>query len=262
MSTFSPVTAIDGAGSTALLRLTADRVVSMFDGMRQRYRVRLESIPCLLLGTQTSGMLLTLSFKPKATAAPCRSAARRERTRVPWLVKSELAAAGQPERRHQAEALIADVLGELDPLVAQRPYRRTNVLAHQIQLVVGGPVGGMGSELGWPKGEDQPPAARIGASPARNVNSPLPTAGRGLRLDVATAMAATPQAAAPLLPGPLGGPMPLAGDAGRAGRTGWLRHQRGHQHGTGRSGVSGVCVGCLSECQTPAVHPYRGAPDE
>ena len=78
-----------------------------------------------------------------------------------WLIESNLATAGQPKRRHQAEALLADLFRELDPLGAQLFDRRANVLAHQVQLVVGIAVGGMGGQLGGRKGEDQPPAAGI-----------------------------------------------------------------------------------------------------
>ena len=78
-----------------------------------------------------------------------------------WLVEGKLATAGQPKRRHQAEALVADLLRELDPLGAQLLDRRANVVAHQVQLVVGIAVGGMGGQLGGRKGEDRPPAAGI-----------------------------------------------------------------------------------------------------
>src|SRR6266480_1397069 len=80
---------------------------------------------------------------------------------MPWLVESQLAAAGQPECRHQPETLIAELLRELDAPALQLLDRRANVLGHQIQLVVGIPVSGVGRKLGGRKGEDQPPATRI-----------------------------------------------------------------------------------------------------
>src|SRR4051794_34732987 len=67
-----------------------------------------------------------------------------DRTGMSWLIESNLATAGQPKRRHQAEALLADLFRELEPLGAQLFDRRANVLAHQVQLVVGIAVGGMG----------------------------------------------------------------------------------------------------------------------
>jgi hypothetical protein len=78
-----------------------------------------------------------------------------------WLVESDLATAGQPKLRQQAEALVADLLRELDPLGAQLLDRRANVLAHQVQLVVGIAVSGMSGKLGGREGEDQPPSAGI-----------------------------------------------------------------------------------------------------
>ena len=86
---------------------------------------------------------------------------RGDRTRMSWLVESDIATAGQPKRRHQAESLVADLLRELDPLRAQLLDCRVNVFAHQVQLVVGFPVGGMGGQLGRRKGEDQPSAPGI-----------------------------------------------------------------------------------------------------
>jgi hypothetical protein len=78
-----------------------------------------------------------------------------------WLIDSNLATAGQPKRCHQAEALLADLFRELDPLGAQLFDRRANVLAHQVQLVVGIAVSGMSGQLGGRQGEDQPPSAGI-----------------------------------------------------------------------------------------------------
>jgi hypothetical protein len=88
---------------------------------------------------------------------------------VPWFVESELATAGQPERRHQAEALVADLLRELDTLSAKLLDRRAHVLAHQIELVMGIFVGRVSGELGGRKGEDQPSAAGINRGETEHV---------------------------------------------------------------------------------------------
>src|SRR5262245_46680733 len=101
---------------------------------------------------------------PASAQAIWRSAASAcpgNRTGMSWLVESDLATAGQAKRRHQAEALVADLLRELDPLGAQLFDRRANVIAHQVQLVVSIAVGRMGGQLGGRKREDQPAAPRI-----------------------------------------------------------------------------------------------------
>src|SRR5207253_3481051 len=51
----------------------------------------------------------------------------RERRRVARLVETELAAARQPERRRQAEALVRDRARELDALPLQLGDRRVDV---------------------------------------------------------------------------------------------------------------------------------------
>jgi len=67
---------------------------------------------------------------------------------VPWLVQGEFAAAWEPERRDEAPALVADRLGALDALCAQRLDRGANVVSHQEELVARVPIGGMHGELG------------------------------------------------------------------------------------------------------------------
>src|SRR6266536_3482650 len=85
----------------------------------------------------------------------------RERGGMPWLIQAELTAAGQPDGRHEAEALLADRPAELHPLVRQLSDRPVNVVAHEVKLVVAAVVARVCGKLRRWEGEDQPPASSI-----------------------------------------------------------------------------------------------------
>jgi hypothetical protein len=85
-----------------------------------------------------------------------RSAACFERARMLGLVEGEFAGAGESERGHQAEAFLGDLAGELDTLGRQVRDGRTNVVAHEVELMMRLLVGGVRCELGRGQRENEP----------------------------------------------------------------------------------------------------------
>jgi hypothetical protein len=81
-----------------------------------------------------------------ASGSVCRSAWR-PRHASPWIVVIPIESAWDSASGTTGYARVADLARELDSLAAQLLDCRTNVLAHQVQLVVGVPVGGMGGQL-------------------------------------------------------------------------------------------------------------------
>src|SRR3984893_9074252 len=72
------------------------------------------------------------------------------------LVHGDVATVGEDDRRGAAEAPFGDFAVEFNALVAKRGHRRVDVVAHQIELMVPGFLGGMNAELGGWQREDQP----------------------------------------------------------------------------------------------------------
>jgi hypothetical protein len=80
---------------------------------------------------------------------------------VPGLVEAQLGAAGEPNRCHQTEALVADRTAELDPFALELVDCRLGVVAHEIELVMAGLVCWVRGQLsGWQR-EDEPAMSRI-----------------------------------------------------------------------------------------------------
>jgi hypothetical protein len=73
----------------------------------------------------------------------------------------ELPAAGQLDRGHEAEALVADGPCELDALAGELLVRRLDVVAHEVELVMEVAVRGMRGQLGRRQGEDEPAASGV-----------------------------------------------------------------------------------------------------
>src|SRR5689334_15585672 len=77
-----------------------------------------------------------------------RSDVWREEARVLRLVEGQLAATWHLDRRYQPEALVADRTAELDSLGREFGDRGVDVVAHQVELVMGRSLCGVGGQLG------------------------------------------------------------------------------------------------------------------
>jgi transcriptional regulator with XRE-family HTH domain len=89
---------------------------------------------------------------------------------MPRLVQPEFTAARQPDRRHEAEPLIADGPGDVDALGLQLSDGRVDVVAHEVELVPAGLVRGMGCQLSRRQSEDQPPVSGVGERQLEHVS--------------------------------------------------------------------------------------------
>ncbi len=110
-----------------------------------------------------------------ATRRPtARLAGARQRRRMPGLVDGELCAVRQPDRRQQAPALVGDVAGHLDAVAPQLGQRGVNVVAHQVQLMVAGPVGRVHGQLGGWQREDEPAGAGVHRRQVQHIGEERP----------------------------------------------------------------------------------------
>jgi hypothetical protein len=80
---------------------------------------------------------------------------------MPRLIEAELASVGKPNRRLEPEALLAHGPDDVGALAGELVEGRVDVVAHQVELVSAGAVGGMRGELGGREREDEPPAACV-----------------------------------------------------------------------------------------------------
>src|SRR4029453_16785961 len=81
-----------------------------------------------------------------------------------WVARlgpPELAAARQPDRRHEPEPLIADGPRDVDAFGLQLSDGRMDVVADEVELVPAVLVRGGGCHLGRRQSEDQPPLAAV-----------------------------------------------------------------------------------------------------
>ena len=101
------------------------------------------------------------------------------------LVETERPSAWDPQRGHQAEALVTDVGDELRALGSQLLDRRGDVIAHEIELVparVRG-AGRVHAHFGGWKPEDQPAVAGVDVPQPEDVAEELPGAVGVVRID-------------------------------------------------------------------------------
>src|SRR3954453_17595219 len=77
------------------------------------------------------------------------------------LVDSDIATAGQSEPGQPSPPLLGDLLSEIDALRLQIPHRDVDVVAHEVQLVPGGTVGGVHGQLRGRQLENQPATTSV-----------------------------------------------------------------------------------------------------
>ena len=97
---------------------------------------------------------------------------RREWAWMSRLVQAEFPAARQDDRRQQTERLVTHRMGQLDALGLELFDGRVHIVAGEIELVVTGALGRMGSELagGSPK-ISQPSPASTDGNPSTSLKS-------------------------------------------------------------------------------------------
>jgi len=90
--------------------------------------------------------------------------------RMARFVDSDVATAGQPEAGQPSLPLLGDLLGEVDSLRLQIPHRCFDVVAHEVELVPGGTVGGVHGQLRGRQLEDQPATTSVDVRVSENVS--------------------------------------------------------------------------------------------